>query len=375
MAPPAIITAATSGDKAALKKALDSGVDVQTVGQNGNSPLHCAVAKETASTISAIKLLIEYGADPRAENDHGDTPLGVAKSKKHNKMLPLLEQAAAALDAQEAEEKRKKAEAKAAKKAAAGGGSADALPYRRNGNVGWKPLKKDWDKIVDLRRPLTAPETLSGRKVALSFSNKTEDAAFAKGLVAALKAAGCEARPITKWPVNGWVQDCVWAADVADFVLVLHSANFDEGHFSIAERFLVKESNKPHMVFELDAPGHSEYAATTEDAMRLLTSGIVLTQNERVDTNTAPCTLSSNAMVKEDRDAYAKITKVWTPQQQANDAMKIDLEKLADEQLAQSAALAKAREAEGEAAAVDVTDAKAEEAKEVEELRKLLGKS
>ena len=342
-----IITAATAGDKAALKKALDSGVDVQTVGQEGNSPLHCAVAKETAATVSAVKMLLEYGADPRAENDLGDTPLGVAKSKKHKKLLPLLEEAAAVLDAKEADERRKKAEAKAAAKAA-GGASAEELPYRRNANVGWKPLKKEWDRIIALRRPMT--EDLGGRKVALSFSNKTDDAAFAKGLSEALTAKGCETKLITKWPVTGWVDACVWAADEADFVLVLHSENYDAGHLAIAERFVVKESNVAHMVFELDRPDHPEYAATPEEAMRLLTSGVVLTQNERVDTNTAPCTLSPNAMVREDREAYAKITKVWTPKVQAQDAMKIDLEKLADEQLAESAALAKKRAAEAGAA-------------------------
>ena len=88
---------------------------------------------------------------------------------------------------------------------------------------------------ADLFRHCAAPdpecgvtEALRGRKVALSFSNKTADAAFAKALDALLKEAGCESRMIAKWPVAGWVQGCVWAADEADFVLVLHSANYDE---------------------------------------------------------------------------------------------------------------------------------------------------
>ena len=184
--------------------------------------------------------------------------------------------------------------------------------------------------------------------------------------------------------MSGWVQACVWAADEADFVLVLHSANYDEGHYAIAERLLVKESNVPHMVFELDAPAHPEYAAAPADALRLLQSGVVLSQQDRVETNTAPCTLAGGALAKEDRDAYAKITKVWSPKHGSHEAMKIDLDRLADEQLAASEALAKQRvaeaaaEAAGAAAggpaqaaatAVDVTDG---EDKELAELQRMI---
>ena len=356
MPPPPIIAAASSGDKAQLRKLLGSGASVHTIGQNGNSPLHFAVMKESSASLAATKILLEFEADPRAENDFGETPLSMARDKKHNKLHPLLEEAAAALDSKEAEEKKKKAEAKAA---AAGSGSgagssAEAFPYRRNGNIGWKPLKKDWNAIVERRKPLT--DSLTGRKVAVSFSNKSADATFAKALEVALKEAGAEVRLINKWPVSGWVQACVWAADESDFVLVLHSANYEEGHFAIAERFLVKESNVAHMQLELDSPTHPEYVSSAAEAMQLLKSGVVLSQNERVDTNTAPCTMSVNGLTKEDREAYAKLTKVWSPKQQAHDAMKIDLDQLADQQLAA-------------AKAVDVTDA---DAVEVEALQKML---
>ena len=114
MPPPPIIAAASSGDKAQLRKLLGSGASVHTIGQNGNSPLHFAVMKESSASLAATKILLEFEADPRAENDFGETPLSMARDKKHNKLLPLLEEAAAALDSKEAEEKKKKAEAKAA---------------------------------------------------------------------------------------------------------------------------------------------------------------------------------------------------------------------------------------------------------------------
>ena len=87
----------------------------------------------------------------------------------------------------------------------------------------------DWDKVVAVRKPLT--DKLQGRKLALSFSNKAADAAFAKSLEALLADAGADCRMITKWPLSGWVKDCVYAADECDFVIVLHSSNYDEGHY------------------------------------------------------------------------------------------------------------------------------------------------
>lgn len=139
-----------------------------------------------------------------------------------------------------------------------------------------------------------------------------------------------------------------------------------QGHFSIAERFLVKESNVAHMQLELDSPAHPEFVSSAAEAMQLLKSGVVLSQNERVDTNTAPCTMSVNGLTKEDREAYAKVTKVWSPKQQAHDAMKIDLDQLADQQLAAAKAASESGPAAG---AVDVTDA---DAVEVEALQKML---
>ena len=392
MPQPPIIVAATSGDKLQIRKLLekDAGL-VHTTGQNGNTPLHCAVAKETATNIAVLKILLEFKAESLAENDHGDTPLSVAKAKGHGKMLAVLEEAAAAEEAAEAAKKKAAKEAKLAKKAApAGGGGAGAsstdssagvaesgptLQYRRTANVGWKPLKKDWDKIVSVRKPLT--DTLAGRKIALSFSNKAADAAFAKGLDAALKEAGADCKMITKWPVAGWVKDCVYAADECDFVIVLHSANYEEGHFCIAERFLVKNSNVPHAIFELDGDtSHCEYCATPDVAAALLKETVPLSQQDRVETNTMPSTLTPNTLSKEDKQAYEKLTKVWTPKEGAHDALMLDLEALGDQAIARSVELVKIRQAEAAAvaAAAEVAskmDTKAADAKEVEELKDL----
>jgi hypothetical protein len=118
-----------------------------------------------------------------------------------------------------------------------------------------------------------------------------------------------------------------------------------------ASRAQVKESNVPHVVLEIDTPSSSEYAADPTAAMVLLKNTIALTQTERVNTNTMPCTWSLRTLSKEDQAAYSKITKVWTPKEASSAPIMIDLDKLAGEQLA----AAKVREtaatvAEGETA-------------------------
>ena len=153
MPPPPIIAACTSVDKLQVRKLLekDAGL-VHEGGPNGNLPLHCAVAKESAASLAVIKILLEFKAEVLAENDHGDTPLSVAKAKGHGKIVALLEEAAAAEEAAEAVRKKAAKEAKAAKKAAAAGdgggggtnneGGSSSLQYRRTDKTGWKPLKK-----------------------------------------------------------------------------------------------------------------------------------------------------------------------------------------------------------------------------------------
>ena len=81
--------------------------------------------------------------------------------------------------------------------------------------------------------------------------------------------------------------------------------------------------------------------------------------------------MSMDSLTAEDRAAYSKITKVWTPKEKF-DAHKIDLEKLADDQLAEAEARAKAKA--GEAGSGVAEGAAAEEAKEVEELREMFSR-
>ena len=134
MPPPPIIAAAQACDKAALKKAIDAGASVQTVGQNGNSPLHLACQKESAASIAVIKLLLECGADPGAENDFGDTPLAAAQAKKFNKLLPMLEEAAAGIT-HDAELRPSSSSHRSRRRRSAARGSAEDPPSWRLGSA------------------------------------------------------------------------------------------------------------------------------------------------------------------------------------------------------------------------------------------------
>ena len=147
----------------------------------------------------------------------------------------------------------------------------------RNASHRWKRLTDD----------------LSGRKVAISFSNKAVDCAFAKDLDKLLNAEGALPKLLNKFPVKDWVHACVWAAEEADFVVILHSVNYDEGNYSAAERFLVKESNVPHLVLEIDTPSHADYCASADAAIRNIRESLVLTQEARVETK---CVIAHRAL-------------------------------------------------------------------------------
>jgi hypothetical protein len=147
---------------------------------------------------------------------------------------------------------------------------------------------------------------------------------------------------------------------------------------AVAERFLVKNSNVPHVVFEIDGEsGRCEFVLTPEAAFGLLQDSVPLSQQERVETNTMPSTLTPHTLSKEDKACYEKLTKVWQPKEGAHDALMLDLEALGDQAMRSSAELVKKREAERKAAeeaqalASDVSDSKVEEALEVEELKNL----
>ncbi len=64
--------AAKSGDLKALKQALESGFDVNSVDEKKNTALHHATIH---AHLDAMRLLIEHGADLNATNDRLSTPL------------------------------------------------------------------------------------------------------------------------------------------------------------------------------------------------------------------------------------------------------------------------------------------------------------
>jgi len=64
--------AAKSGDEDALKRALESGFEVNTVDGLKNTALHYAASQ---AHLNAMSLLIENGADLNAANDRLSTPL------------------------------------------------------------------------------------------------------------------------------------------------------------------------------------------------------------------------------------------------------------------------------------------------------------
>ena len=87
-------------------------------------------------------------------------------------------------------------------------------------------------------------------------------------------------------------------------------ANYDEGHYCSAERFLIKESDVPHITIELDKPGGRDHCTTAQQAMAFLKASVVLTQTARVQTNTMACTWSYSTLDGEARNAYGKLQKV-----------------------------------------------------------------
>jgi hypothetical protein len=82
-----------------------------------------------------------------------------------------------------------------------------------------------------------------------------------------------------------------------------------------------------------------------------------------------PCTWSLGTLSAENKAAYDKLAKVWTPSGDSKDPFMIDTDKLAAEQAKEQAALKAAREAEEAKAAVAAKDG---EDAEVEELQRML---
>ena len=177
---------------------------------------------------------------------------------------------------------------------------------------GWRPCTADWVALVTEHKPLT--DQLRGRTIALSSSNKSADAAFARGLEVALKAEGAEAFQLEKWPAKKWVEGCCRMAESADFAIVLTSKNYDQGHATIAERYMIKEGNFLHLIIVIDSDADEDvYCATPADAITWMKSQVPLNQQARVDCNVKPCTWSWNSLEDEDKAQYRKILAKWSP--------------------------------------------------------------
>ncbi len=77
-------------DLAKTEILLQSGEDVNAANEQGNTPLHYAVATNNADM---ARLLLQYGADMNAENMKGWSPLKIAQSKNVEAVTKVLEAA------------------------------------------------------------------------------------------------------------------------------------------------------------------------------------------------------------------------------------------------------------------------------------------
>ena len=80
--------AAFEGDIEVVKQYLADGMDVNTVGDYGMTPLHSAAASNQKEI---VELLISKGADVNAkDNGNGTTPLDLAIQQKKTETADLL---------------------------------------------------------------------------------------------------------------------------------------------------------------------------------------------------------------------------------------------------------------------------------------------
>eukprot|EP00966_Prymnesium_polylepis_P011793 270899-Prymnesium_polylepis.1 len=186
------------------------------------------------------------------------------------------------------------------------------MPKRKK--AGWRPTSEDWERVVCAHKPLT--DTLAGRKIVVSCSSKSADSRYAKELERALAAEGAECRCITKFPIKSWVEACKYTAEVADFAVILQSANYEAGNYSAAEFFLLKEANVKFVMLNIDDPQDDWHCRTAADAVAFVRRSLPLDQRARVQTNYDPITWGFMTMDNEGREAYAKIQKVWTKKEE-----------------------------------------------------------
>jgi ankyrin repeat protein len=77
--------AAQARSASVARALLDAGADIDSVDDNGNTPLWRAVFNSRGDG-ELIRLLREYGADPYRMNSHGQSPVSLAHTISNNEV-------------------------------------------------------------------------------------------------------------------------------------------------------------------------------------------------------------------------------------------------------------------------------------------------
>ena len=94
-----LMTACESGADATVQLLLEKGADVNSVNSNGNTPLMHACAHMNNSWI--VRLLLEKGADINRVNNKGETALFIAIDNGYSELISILRDAGAKLSEKE----------------------------------------------------------------------------------------------------------------------------------------------------------------------------------------------------------------------------------------------------------------------------------
>ncbi len=80
---------ATLGDSHGIALLLQAGTEIDTVDNNGDAPVHKAVAWRQ---LAAVRTLVDAGAAFNLRNGEGKTPLELAKEDEFKPVVEFLEQ-------------------------------------------------------------------------------------------------------------------------------------------------------------------------------------------------------------------------------------------------------------------------------------------